>query len=364
MAVTLDTASAANSPTFSNGNLRAAATSALGHSIKATSIDAARKVYAEATIIAVGSSGYSSVGVVQSTQSLATPPVSLATVPAGMWIWRGDQFRANNGASAAFGAAWATNDIIMVAFDPVAGSLWWGRNGTWVAGDPAAGTGATYTNLTGSISFLINFFGTSGNPITQFNFGGSAFTYTIPSGFVSLGQFSITAAVGSYSLTGVAAGLKAGRVVAGAAGSYTLSGIAASLNKGRLLDAAKAAYTLSGQNANLFAHHFTAIGTGSYALTGVAATLRAAHMIAATTGNYSLLGINVGLLKRSILTGVRGTYTLTGNAALLVHPWTMPAEAAEYIVTGNPSVLTEALRAYWVEAAALEDGWTEEDALT
>lgn len=180
---TLDPTANANSPTYSNGNLRIAATSASGHATRSTVSKSSGTGYFEVTVVANGNAGYTCVGVCTSAQSLATPPTSLGAVPSGMWLWRNDSNRVSNGSSAAFGSNWATNDIIMVAFNMATSSIWWGRNGSWVSGDPAAGTGAIYTNLSGSIGACIVFMGNSGNPIVQANFGASAFSYTPPSGF-------------------------------------------------------------------------------------------------------------------------------------------------------------------------------------
>lgn len=182
---TLDTTANANSPTYSNGNLRIAATSASGHATRSTQSKSASKWYFEVTVVANGNAGYTCVGVCTSAQSLATPPTSLGAVPSGMWLWRNDSNRVNNGSSSAFGSNWATNDVVRVAFDMATGALWWGLNASWVSGDPAAGTGAIYTNLSGSIGACLVFMGNSGNPILQANFGATAFAHTAPTGFNS-----------------------------------------------------------------------------------------------------------------------------------------------------------------------------------
>lgn len=177
---TLDTTANANSPTYSNGNLRIAATSASGHATRSTVSRPTGKTYFEVTIIARGSGGYVGVGVCSTSQSLASPPTSLASVPGGMWIWRDDANRAQGGVSASFGTSWATNDIIGVTFDMATTSLWWSKNGTPVSGNPSAGTGGVYTNLSGTIGACIAFFGTAGSPIVQANFGDTPFAYAPP----------------------------------------------------------------------------------------------------------------------------------------------------------------------------------------
>lgn len=93
-----------------------------------------------------------------------------------------------NGADAAYGSALALNDVLMTAIDLTAGKIWWGKNGVWFAsGNPAAGTGFAYNNLSGTI-YPCDGNGTSANSFTwTANFGASAFAYAPPAGFVGLG---------------------------------------------------------------------------------------------------------------------------------------------------------------------------------
>ena len=76
-------------------------------------------------------------------------------------------------------------DIVGVAFDVDAAKLWIAINGTWVnSGAPASGTGAVYTNLSGTTFFpaasIYN-----GGAVT-FNFGQRPWSYAAPSGFKAL----------------------------------------------------------------------------------------------------------------------------------------------------------------------------------
>jgi len=84
----------------------------------------------------------------------------------------------------------AQGDIVMIAYDGDSGSLWFGRNGTWYdAGDPGAGTGATFTGLTGAKVLAI----------TPWNEGSSAtvrtslsdFSHSVPSGFVRWSELQV-----------------------------------------------------------------------------------------------------------------------------------------------------------------------------
>ncbi len=69
------------------------------------------------------------------------------------------------------------SDVLMVAIKGT--SIWAGANGVWFnSGDPGAGTGAFYTNLSGVMYPMM----ISGGTFTC-NFGQSAFAYGPPSGF-------------------------------------------------------------------------------------------------------------------------------------------------------------------------------------
>ena len=73
----------------------------------------------------------------------------------------------------------------MVALDLTAGKLWYGKDGVWMAGDPAAGTGATHTGVSGTL-FPAGNAGAYPNFNITANFGATAFAYAAPSGFSGL----------------------------------------------------------------------------------------------------------------------------------------------------------------------------------
>jgi hypothetical protein len=82
----------------------------------------------------------------------------------------------------------------MVAFDLTNGNAWFGKNGTWYAGDPSAGTGASITGITvGEYVFGLSVYrdGTYTNNTAAINFGQRPFVYTAPSGFLPLNTFNI-----------------------------------------------------------------------------------------------------------------------------------------------------------------------------
>ena len=93
--------------------------------------------------------------------------------------------RHNGSTSACISGGLAVNDVIQFAIDVTAGKVWFGKNNTWGgSGDPAAGTNAAFTNVTGPIAPA---HGNGGSAIAfTTNFGQRPFAYTPPTGFKSL----------------------------------------------------------------------------------------------------------------------------------------------------------------------------------
>lgn len=94
------------------------------------------------------------------------------------------------------GSATATSDVFMVAFDASTGSAWFGRNGTWYAGDPAAGTGASVTGLSAGeyVASVSAYRDNTFNNVPTLNFGQRPFAYTPPAGFNALCTANMPAA--------------------------------------------------------------------------------------------------------------------------------------------------------------------------
>lgn len=68
------------------------------------------------------------------------------------WSYAGDGNKYTNGAGAAYGAVYTTNNVIGVALNMSSGKLWFSINGVWQnSGDPAAGTGEAFSGISGTI---------------------------------------------------------------------------------------------------------------------------------------------------------------------------------------------------------------------
>jgi hypothetical protein len=96
------------------------------------------------------------------------------------------------GSSAAYGNTFAADDVIGCALDLDNGKIWWSKNGVWQAsGDPAAGTNAAFTSISGTFVPGIGNGGVGSFSTVNVNFGQRPFTYTPPSGFKSLNTFNL-----------------------------------------------------------------------------------------------------------------------------------------------------------------------------
>jgi hypothetical protein len=197
----LDYYSASSGITFSEGNLKqVSASNADEWPGKGAAMPFA--VYCEGTIVGTPSST-ACVGIYPINQNVyGGASANLCGYSATSYALRfanGNKY--NNNSSVAYGSAFAANDVWMMAFDPVAGKIWWGKNGTWFgSGDPAAGTNAAFTGITGDKQFG---YGTypSGTGF-YVNFGQRPFAYTAPSGFKALCTQNLpTPTIGATSTT-------------------------------------------------------------------------------------------------------------------------------------------------------------------
>jgi hypothetical protein len=160
--------------------------------------------------------------------------------------------------------------------------------------------------------------------------------------------YTLTAAQGSYTLTGQAAGLAFGHKLAAAQGAYTLTGQAALFVHGYKLTAGQGSYTLTGEAAGLAFGHKLALGQGSYTLTGEAAGLAFGHKLALGQGSYTLTGEAATLTYTPkgayVLTANQGSYALTGQAALLTAARKLLLAQGAYSLTGETLALFGAHR--------------------
>lgn len=94
-----------------------------------------------------------------------------------------------NSSDSSYGDSWQSGVTVGCAVDLDNSKIWFSRNGVWQAsGDPAAGTNAAFTNVSGPVMPV---FYTGGGPDIV-NFGQRPFAYTAPAGFKALSTRNLT----------------------------------------------------------------------------------------------------------------------------------------------------------------------------
>ena len=107
-----------------------------------------------------------------------------ATTSADSWIHVYGGTTYNNSSTAAIGAFTIYGGYGMCAFDLDNGKIWFGKDGTWYnSGNPASGTNATYSNLSGPVTPVVWMTGTTNNQGTALHMGQRPFHSSAPSGF-------------------------------------------------------------------------------------------------------------------------------------------------------------------------------------
>lgn len=209
------------------------------------------------------------------------------------------------------------------------------------------GDSGAYNGLRGLVLALTL---TSGTPYTLACSAGS-FSLTGVAALLKASIF-IAAVQGAYTLTGLAALLKAARLMAAAVGTYTFTGIDATLLKGKRLSVDAGTFALTGVAA-LFPVTLKIIAAaGAYTLTGVAATLRYGRIIAAALGTYALTGVDATFRQGKAMAAAVGTYALTGVAATLNKGKLLALDAGAYALTGIAVNLLRPIRHLVAEAGA------------
>jgi hypothetical protein len=178
--------------------------------------------------------------------------------------------------------------------------------------------------------------------------GGAVTTLTADVGTFTLsGQsavlkraLAVVGGTGSYALSGQNATLDYDQRVVAETGSYALSGQTANLSKNYPLTAAVGAFVLSGQDATLDYDQKLAAAVGSFALSGQDATLAKSGTPGATdTGTFALSGQDASLLTSQKLTAAVGSFSLSGQDAALRQNYAVSAETGTFEVTGQTATL-------------------------
>ena len=174
----LDKTMSGTSTIFANSNLTVSEGTSLGSDGRASMIFQSGKWYFEARTDGV-TSGSHLIGI-----NIANEKRNSYS---GIYRSSGDVYNLATTAVITTHPTYTTNDIIGVAFDVDSGKCWFRKNGTWLTGDPAAGTTPTFTFTAGTeIVPYYAFDNISGTKVWHTNFGQSEYYYSAPTGFKSM----------------------------------------------------------------------------------------------------------------------------------------------------------------------------------
>ena len=179
---TLNPLNKGTASSLTNGNLTFSSVSSTGSIEQAQitgtfAIPSSGKWYFEVTPTSLPVSIY--IGVATVTHSMGSSPFSGTPIRA----YRSSTGnKSNGGTDSAYGNTYTTSDVIGVAVDMDAGSIYFYKNNTIQNSGTAA-----FTDLAGTTWMPYCVAGSSGSTITgEFNFGQRAFAYTAPSGYKAL----------------------------------------------------------------------------------------------------------------------------------------------------------------------------------
>lgn len=155
--------------------------------------------------------------------------------------------------------------------------------------------------------------------------------------------YTLTAAQGSFTLSGQATNLLASRLLTAVQGSFSLAGQAANLLQNRLLTAAHGEFVLSGQDANLLASRLLTAEQGDFILSGQDVNLTVSRLLTASQGSFALSGQDTGLFVSRLLTAVYGSFVLSGQDVTLTYNpvggYTLTAESGSFTLSGQAANL-------------------------
>jgi hypothetical protein len=137
--------------TLTDGNLTQVASSNAWNTVRSNIGIGTGKYYWEVRL--AGTNNATMVGVDDNLYSVTlNPSNAYVGFYANSWscYLNNGQIRNTTGSGSTYGSSFAQGDICMVAVDATSGKIYWGKNGTWFnSGNPATGTNAAYSNLTG-----------------------------------------------------------------------------------------------------------------------------------------------------------------------------------------------------------------------
>lgn len=150
--------------------------------------------------------------------------------------------------------------------------------------------------------------------------------------------YDLTAAVGSFALTGQAVALDRIRAIPIGVGSFTLGGQAVGLEATRKLSVAAATFGVTGQAVDLEAARELSAAVATFTLTGQTAGIGRTYQLAMGVGGFSLTGQAVNFVTGPVLSAGVGSFTLSGQTVTFPVTYMLEADAVAFILSGQDAV--------------------------
>lgn len=151
--------------------------------------------------------------------------------------------------------------------------------------------------------------------------------------------YTLTAAAGSFTLTGNDATLKVARKLSSDTVAFALTGNDSNFKASRKLAADTESFTLIGNDAEFTLSRKLVSETGAFALTGNDATLTSVRKLTTESVAFTLSGIDLAIQVARKLDPVEESFTLSGNDAALTAARKLAADTESYVLTGNDATL-------------------------
>lgn len=194
---------------------------------------------------------------------------------------------------------------------------------TWTLGVPATQT-LSYLSVTDGVA--------TGNTAAAGSTSSGSNTTNWTFGTVG---YTLSAASGSFTVTGAAAGLGAARALVSTAGAFVLSGQSAGIGSARAIVSGLGAFAVTGQSAGIATTRSVAAGSGAFSLVGQGAGLVAARSIVPSAGAFVLTGQGAGLSRGAVVGATPGAFVLTGQAVSLYHGITVSTGVGAFALAGQ-----------------------------
>ena len=207
-------------------------------------------------------------------------------------------------------------------------------------------TGAnTFTNIANTVQpASVLFTAATTNTFTNFNLNGSAGNL-ITIGSVTAASHTLSKASGAVSVDYVS--ISRSTATGGATWTAGSNSVDGGNNTGWVfsaagytITAANGTYAVTGQSVSIFRSKLITASNGTYAVTGQSAVITYStnvnYALSALNGTYAVTGQSVGINRSKLITASNGTYAVTGQNITVLFSRLLSAQNGVYSVTGQP----------------------------